>query len=243
MHLVVPVRISSVVDILPYEARVAFISLLGHESTFKDGVLAEVGLPTKYLRYSAIPGSNLGELSKREVENMRADVTSLTTGWLYGRKPIEYAPEKLVDAVFFFEGEIKLNTDCLVHAVNYALRFPFFVQREQVMRLAALRYKRDLGQMAKKKCEAGVPLSAFVNFAVVGRNSLSLCLLETFDVANGQGSNTLKAFVLGKMFDTCEFSELVVVGHAMGVEVPYSHSCSFVVIEQNNKRYLTYCDC
>jgi hypothetical protein len=42
------------------------------------------------------------------------------------------------------------------------------------MRLSALRYKRDLGQMAKKKCEAGVPLSAFVDFSVVGEFSLSL---------------------------------------------------------------------
>ena len=60
---------------------------------------------------------------------------------------------------------------------------------------------------------------------------------------NGQGSNTLKAFVLDKVLGTCEFSELVIVGHAMGVEIPYSHSCSFVAINQGSKRYLAYCDC
>jgi hypothetical protein len=82
------------------------------------------------VRYAAIPGSNLAAATKEEVAEMCADETALTTGWLYGRKPIGYAPEKLFDAVFFFEGEDKLGTDCLVHAVNYALRFPFFVQRE-----------------------------------------------------------------------------------------------------------------
>jgi hypothetical protein len=92
--------------------------------------LDKVVIPSRYLRYAAIPGSDLGTATKEEVAEMRTDEISLTTGWLYGRKPIEYAPEKLSDAVFFFEGEKQLNTDCLVHAINYALRFPFFVQRE-----------------------------------------------------------------------------------------------------------------
>jgi hypothetical protein len=66
--------------------------------------------------------------------------------------------------------------------------------------------------MVKKKCEAGVPLSVFVNFAVVDGKSLSLRLLETFSLENCQGTNVLKAFVLGKMIETREFSELIVVG-------------------------------
>ena len=35
----VPVRISSVVDLLPYEVRVAFMSLLAHEGSFEDSKL------------------------------------------------------------------------------------------------------------------------------------------------------------------------------------------------------------
>ena len=126
----VPMRVSSVVDLLPYAARVAVVSLIAHEGSFEGSKLGNVTIPSQYLRYAAIPGSNLATATKEEVAEMRAEETALTTGWLYGRKPVEYAPEKLSDAVFFFEGGDKLNTDCLVHTVNYALRFPFFVQRE-----------------------------------------------------------------------------------------------------------------
>jgi hypothetical protein len=112
-------------------------------------------------------------------------VTTATTGWLYGRKPIEYAPEKLAGAVFFFENEDKLSTDCLVHAVNYALRFPFFVSREQVVRLVALRSKKSTSLATKKKVDAGVPVSAFTDFAVVDGCSLSLSLVKTLKVENG----------------------------------------------------------
>jgi hypothetical protein len=126
LHHSVPLRVSSVLDVLPYEARVAIISNLAEESSFVGAGIGYL-LPAKYLRYNAIPGSDLGTATKKEVAEMRTDEAVLTTGWLYGRKPIEYTPEKLANAVFFFEGEDKLNTDCLVHAVNYALRFPFFV--------------------------------------------------------------------------------------------------------------------
>ena len=200
-------------------------------------------MPSRYLRYAAIPGSDLSNATKEDVDEMRANVKALTTGWLYGRKPIEYAPEKLSGAVFFFEGENKLNTDCLVHAVNYALRFPFFVQREQVMRLGALRIKINSSIIFKKKCDAGVAISAFTDFAVVAGNSLSLRYLKTFDVQNGDGSNTLKAFILSKMLDDREFSELIIIGKAMGIELPFSHSCSFVAIDHGKSRYLAYCDC
>jgi hypothetical protein len=226
----VPVRVSSVLDILPHELRIAIISLLAHEGAYEGSKLEKVPIPAQFLRYAVIPGSNFANTTKEEVKELRADEKFLTTGWLYGRKPIEYAPEKLADATFFFECDDKLSTDCLVHAVNYALRFPFFVLREQVVRLAALRTKLNPSKIAQKKCNAGVPVSAFTNFAVVNGNSLSLSLLETFSVQKFQGSNTLKAFILGKMLDTCEFSELIVVGQAMGAEVPFSHSCSFVAV-------------
>ena len=63
------------------------------------------------MRYAAIPGSNLATATKEEVAEMRTEETTLTVGWLYGRKPVEYAPEKLSNAVFFFEGEDKLSTE------------------------------------------------------------------------------------------------------------------------------------
>jgi hypothetical protein len=130
LHHVLPLRVFSVIDLLPYAARVAIISTLTKEADGVDGGGIVYKLPSRYLRYNAIPGSDFANQSKEEVDEMRANEACLTTGWLYGRKPLEYAPEKLFGAGVFFEPESQLNTDCLVHAVNYALRFPFFVQRE-----------------------------------------------------------------------------------------------------------------
>jgi hypothetical protein len=90
-------------------------------------------------------GADLVDATEEDLERMRGN-NMTTKGWLYGRKTwrLEYAPEKLADAIFFFENESALNTDCLVHAVNYALRYPFFVSREQVVRLMALRGKKSM---------------------------------------------------------------------------------------------------
>ena len=68
------------------------------------------------------------------------DPTKYLKGWLYSKKyrTLEYAPEKLTDVnrKHFFEHCQKVITnDCLVHAVNFALKYPWFVQREQVIRL------------------------------------------------------------------------------------------------------------
>jgi hypothetical protein len=101
-----------------------------------------------------------------------------------------------------------------VHAVNYALRCPFFVSREQVIRLLALRLKRSQEVAESKKCEGGVPPSAFVDFCVVENKSLSLMLVRTLKVEDGQGSNTLKAFITEIMLESSEFTELIVVGLA-----------------------------
>ncbi len=124
----VPVRISSVIDILPYEARVAIMSNIVHQCSLRKNKLSEIILPSKYARYNVLAGADLANATEEDLEEMKNN-DALIKGWLYGRKTwnLEYAPEKLADATFFFENESALNTDCLIHAVNYALRYPFFV--------------------------------------------------------------------------------------------------------------------
>jgi hypothetical protein len=67
---------------------------------------------------------------------------------------------------------------------------------------------------------------------VVDGKSLSLELVVTFDkFGRGEGSNTLEAFVKEKMLgEEPLFEELIIVGHALGVEVAYSHSSTFVAL-------------
>jgi hypothetical protein len=117
------------------------ISLLAYEAEF-IGTGIEFKLPAGYLRYNVRPGADFSAATKEQVEQAQTDPKA-TTGWLYGRKSLEYVPEKLIDAKFFFEYEGELNTDCLIHAVNYALRYPFFVQREQVIRLMQKRLAKN----------------------------------------------------------------------------------------------------
>ncbi len=53
----------------------------------------------------------------------------------------------------------------------------------------------------------------------------------------------MKAFITLKMLDEAEFKELIVIGVAQGAVVAYSHACTFVAIDQDNKRHLAYLDC
>lgn len=244
MYKLVPMRVSSIIDVLPYEARVAIMSHVVHECTKKKNKLSDIRLPSKYARYNVMAGADLAHATEVELKELKmSDKT--TSGWLYGRRTwrLEYAPEKLAGATFFFENESTLNTDCLVHAVNYALRFPFFVAREQVVRLMALRSKKNMDIVMGKKAEKGVSPNIFKDFCIQDGKSLSLRLLETFKVEDGQGSNSIKAFITDRMLDTFEHSELIVVGAAQGAVVAYSHACTFVAIDQGSKRHLAYLDC
>ena len=155
-------RVCSVIDILPYEARVAIMSYIADECATRRNKLSKVKLPAKYARYNVMAGADLADAKEEDLENMRTNDMTIK-GWLYGRKTwrLEYAPEKLTEATFFFENESALNTDCLVHAVNYALRYPFFVSREQVVRLMALRGKMSLESVTNKKSLSGVSPTIF----------------------------------------------------------------------------------
>ena len=55
------------------------------------------------------------------------------------------------DAYFPFK-DVKADTnDCLVHAVNFALRYPWFTNREQVVRLRRVRSHKDIEQAKQEK--------------------------------------------------------------------------------------------
>jgi hypothetical protein len=100
----VPIRVSSVLDILNYDTRVALMSYICHFCN--ENELGEnFKIPGKYARYNVLAGADLADATKEEVESMRTDRDACTTGWLYGRRThrLEYAPEKLAGATFFFD--------------------------------------------------------------------------------------------------------------------------------------------
>lgn len=67
LHLLIPLRPSSVLDVLPYDTRIAVISLLAYEAEFK-GAGIEFKLPAGYLRYNARPGADFSAATKEQVE-------------------------------------------------------------------------------------------------------------------------------------------------------------------------------
>jgi hypothetical protein len=79
--------------------------------------------------------------------------------------------------------------------MNFALKCPWFVCREQIMRLITLRRKCSIDTAKKFKLEAGVPLTVMRDIAVVDGKSLSLRKVVTFKLADCQGTNTLMSFV------------------------------------------------
>ena len=113
IYKLVPMRVSSVIDILPYEARVAIMSHVAHEVALEKNQLADIRLPSKYARYNVMVDADLANATEADLQEMRKDEAT-TRGWLYGRLTwrLEYAPEKLASATFFFENKRTLNTDC-----------------------------------------------------------------------------------------------------------------------------------
>ena len=66
-----------------------------------------------------------------------------TSGWLYTDKTLQiiHTDSAILfisrnENLFFFPKDISVSlNDCIVHAINFCLRFPWFTQREQAYRL------------------------------------------------------------------------------------------------------------
>ena len=68
----------------------------------------------------------------------------------------------------------KNANDCLVHAVNFALRYPWLTDREQVLRLMQRRCHKTLQKVSRDKKMFGVPIEAFQEFFLFGSSAYSL---------------------------------------------------------------------
>ena len=96
--------------------------------------------------------------------------------------PLKYDPEMLSEEPrhFFINSNDRCTNDCLVHAVNFALRCKWFVAREQVVRLIQARAKMTKEKAEAQKVKGGVSPANFKNFAIVDGKSLSLKHVKSF---------------------------------------------------------------
>jgi hypothetical protein len=111
----------------------------------------------------------------------------MISGPLYGRRYDNHTQgdaalidnqQFLLDTCFFYPSIDTMTNDCLAHAVNFALRYPIFTNREQLVRLMQKRmhYSKERAKYAKAK--SGVSLKAFTDFFLFGNEVYSLIPLN-----------------------------------------------------------------
>ena len=98
---------------------------------------------------------------------------------------------------FFSHSCLKLDAnDCLVHAVNFALRHPWFTDREQIVRLMQKRCKETIPKAIQQKGSLGVSVSAMKDFFILGSAAYSLSKHMTLRLADGPIVTALRQRVL-----------------------------------------------
>ena len=113
--------------------------------------------------------------------------------------------------------------------MNFALRCPFFIQREQVIRLIQARGKITKSEAETQKKVGGVSACNFKNFAVVDGKVLSLKHVGNFEQDFPQdAANAMMDFVNSKMLGPfSQYNELIVVCRGRYTS-PFSHACTFL---------------
>jgi hypothetical protein len=94
-------------------------------------------------------GADYKTSKEEELEELKEqEAASFSTGFYYskGYHHQVFQPEKQPKDRSFLHycllPKERLFNDCLVHAVNFALRYPWFTCREQVVRLMCKRMKK-----------------------------------------------------------------------------------------------------
>lgn len=125
-----PVQISDHFELFDSLSRYIVMSCINHIGR-KEGKSFQI--PRKYLAFNVLAGAVCVNLSPEHIEFIEKNPEikkQFLEGSLYSRQEnqrAEYSPYKLLVKDFFFEPLQKVYTnDCLVHAMNYALRYPFF---------------------------------------------------------------------------------------------------------------------
>ena len=142
-------------------------------------------IPYKFGRYFSLVGADRSEMTAAQRE-LLAGKAEMVKGRLYGTRYYKHvegdasllSDKYLRENEFFSYPSINLKTnDCLVHVINYALRYPLFTDREQVVRLVMKRLKSTLEDAQLAKAESGVSIDACRDFFLYGHTVYSLAPL------------------------------------------------------------------
>ena len=138
--------------------------------------MGKLSIPNKIKARAVLIGADNSMLTDAELRQEASDRDPYVEGFLYRRHRVkQYKPELIQTSGIFFELTLSHSTnDCLVHSINYALRCPWFVAREQVVALMARNSHRSIQYAQQEKVAGGPSISHFKDFAIVDGKALSL---------------------------------------------------------------------
>jgi hypothetical protein len=95
----------------------------------------DLKIPADMSKFYKLFGAAPGNMTAEDRDELMEDHKPFSEGWLYNEKRLhqeKYDPSVLMnDKRIFFEGDkTALTNDCLIHALNYAIRWPWFTSRE-----------------------------------------------------------------------------------------------------------------
>ena len=153
-----------------------------------------LNIPSAYIRYNTLVGDGAHTRNQKQQllkERMQLDAEGrFLEGPLYysseGRECTYVAQDFLkLDSVWHEKAleDSLLTNDCIGHAVNYGVRGPLFINREQLQRLASIRGKLKKSKSSANKLRGGLSVSIFKDFLIHGNTSYSLQHVVNFSLA------------------------------------------------------------
>jgi hypothetical protein len=131
--------------------------------------------------------------------------------------------------------------DCLGHGVNFVVRGPLFVMREQLQKLADLRSKKGFKEVAEHKISGGYHLSIFRDFFVKDGLSYSINHGVTFSAMKQQNWRHLLEFLQHTMIASATYDQLLFTGTGH-IDYTYTHSGAFLRQVINGQPIIVYLD-
>ena len=202
------------------------------------------------MRYYTRVGADNQSKTREQIEELKSDkaIVKATTGHYYNKAYRNYVGKgedvKKCKAYLSTEHEFpwigcsKNSNDCLVHAVNFALRLPWFTCREQFVELMRKRCHETYETMVKDKSYYGVPIAAMQKFFLFHNCAYSLKLLKTI-VRGDSHIKHLREFLQKNLGpNMVQYKEFVIVGQAEGVAAPYSHAYAVLYKEGMDRHRL-----
>ena len=132
-----------------------------------------------------------------------------------------------------------MRNDCLLHAFNYAVRYPFFVNQEQAVRLIQRYLKKGLDYAADMKTLKGVSARALKDVCVVDGRSWSLKLVQeppTKGTDKMQSITDVEMYIKESMLDNNRYEQLILVGLGKGNCYTYVHAATFLRSKASTKK-------